>query len=481
MVPGTLARTTVAAATSVAMILPASAAQAAPPVATAASADAARPVPEPVPQPVTAPGATSVTTGTLSSGGRYLIEYPSPFNGTLLVWSPGYGAGGGTSASDAPNTAVHDWALARGYALAGTSPVSGGWAVADIMADAASTVRQFTTRYGRPKATIAWGASMGGQATAGIVEQHADLFDGALPLCGSIAGPVAMLNAGLDAAFAVKYLLAPTANLPLVDIADENARTSTARGILQAAQASAAGRARIALAAAFAQLAPWSSTGTAEPAPTDYAGQETQQYNAMLFAVFSPRQPLEQRAGGNFSWNTGVDYADLLARSGASARVAALYQQAGLSLTTDMATLAAAPRISAVPSAVAYMARNVTPTGRIADPVLTLNEYGDNAPTIVQTRAYAEAVTAAHGEALLRQAYVHRPGHCAYQPAEIAAAVVTLDQRIATGQWGPTDAAALNRLATRLAAEFGGTSQQVPGFSAERPNAMLRPYRPAAR
>jgi hypothetical protein len=197
--------------------------------------------------------------------------------------------------------------------------------------------------------------------------------------------------------------------------------------------------------------------------------------------VFSPRQVLEQRAGGNFTWNTGVDYADLLARSGASDRVTALYQQAGLNLADDLAALAAAQRISAVPSAVAYLGRNFTPTGRLAGPVLTLNEYGDNAPTIVQARAYADAVRTSGNAALLRQAYVHRPGHCGYRPAEIMAAVMTLDQRITTGTWGPTDAASLNQLAAQLAAESSGTSPGTPGFATEQPVAMLRPHLPVAR
>ncbi|MGI5326929.1 hypothetical protein [Actinomadura nitritigenes] len=418
--------------------------------------------------------------GTLPSGGRYLIEVPATWHGTLLVWSPGYVSAAGRPASDAPDGTTRQWLLDHGYALAGSQPATIGWAVADIMPDAVATLDKAATRFGPAQRTIAWGASMGGQVTAGLAQARPDRIDGALPLCGSVAGPVAMLNAFLDSNWALKQLVAPRSDLELVHVSDENTRQQKGKALLDSAQVTAQGRARIALAASFSQLSTWSVITDPRPAPRDYEAQEAQQYQAFLSGAMAPRQPLEQRAGGNFSWNTGVDYGSLLARSGRSKEVAALYEKAGLSLKKDLATLAASPRIDADPSAVDYMRRNITPTGEISDPVLTLNETGDNAPTVVQASAYAAAVRSKGDQRLLRQAFVDRPGHCGYTPSEVIASLLTLERRVTTGLWPSTNARTLGRLAARVDAD-SPLDLGTAGFVNSRPDAMLRPYLPASK
>lgn len=426
--------------------------------------------------------AVVTATGSLPSGGTYLVEMPSRWNGTLYVYSPGYIGSAGQPPRTGPNDTAREWLLEHGYALAGAQPVGTGWAVEEIMPDAVATVDVVRSRFGAPRRTLAWGTSMGGQVAAGLLQEYPERFDGAVALCASVAGPLGMLNAGLDASFAFKQLLAPGSGLELVHVTDEAARGQQARAVLDAAQATPQGRARIALAAAFAQLSTWSVAGTPEPAPHDYAAQEAQQYQAFMFAVFSPRQPLEQRAGGNFSWNTGVDYRRQLAGSGRERQVRELYRAAGLDLEQDLRTLERAPRIAADPAAVDYMRRNITPTGELSDPILTLHETGDNAPTVTQARAYADAVAAQGDARFLRQAFVHRPGHCGYTPAEIIASMQTVERRLDRGSWGagPADGAsapALQQLAVKLDAASPldlGTS----GFVAYRPDRFVRPFYP---
>src|SRR5216683_923532 len=74
-------------------------------------------------------------------------------------------------------------------------------------------------RGSKPKRVIAWGGSLGGIITAGLIQLYPDRFAGAIPLCGVLAGGVATWNAGLDGAYAFKTLLAPTSSLRLVNIA----------------------------------------------------------------------------------------------------------------------------------------------------------------------------------------------------------------------------------------------------------------------
>ncbi|WP_346618725.1 prolyl oligopeptidase family serine peptidase [Blastococcus montanus] len=419
--------------------------------------------------------------GDLTSGARYVVEAPADWNGTLLVWSPGYiGGRPGGEATAGPGGVTRSWLLDEGYALASSKPVGNGWAVEELLRDQVEVVGVSAAELGAtPERTIAWGDSMGGLTSAALVENHPETFDGALPICASVAGGVGMLNQGLDGSFVFRTLLAPDDDrLQLVDVTDERLRTTAAREVLTAAQETPAGRARIAFAAAVAQLSTWSAEGTPEPGPRDWAAQQLQQQSAFMFAVFSPRQPLEQRAGGNFSWNVGVDYHQQLVQSGSADLVRALYREAGLDLDADLAALAAAPRIAADREAVDYMLANATPRGAIQRPVLTLHETGDNAPQVTQARAYADAVTAAGSHQFLRQAFVDRPGHCRYSASERAALLRTLEERIESGRWAAT--ASAKNLAETEAAIDAETALDLgeAGFVDYRPDRFLRAYYP---
>ncbi|UOR01918.1 alpha/beta hydrolase [Leucobacter allii] len=431
--------------------------------------------------PAVAESGARSETGELASGAPYSVEIPEEWNGTLLLWNSGYGGGTpGRPISLGESDTTNRWLLDHGYALASMKP-SQGWAVEDYLAGQPEVIARATEALGSaPQATIAWGSSMGGLTSAALAERYPELIDGAYALCGSLAGSVGMLNQGLDASFAFKTLLAPEDEaIELVDVQDEATSTAAAKSALDAAQGTPEGRARIALAAAMAQIPGWTSPAAPEPAPTDYAAQQRQQYDIFMFSVFSPRQELEARAGGAFSWNTGTDYAAHLAASPMRAQVEALYAEAGLVLDDDLARLAAEPRHSADFDAVRYMIENATPSGAITQPVFTLNETGDTAPAIAQAGAYADAVAASGNGELLRQAYLDRPGHCAFSPSEVLAGLTTLTERVGTGAWPDASAAALRARAAEIASAAEGLDLGAPGdFTDEAPAAFLRPFSP---
>ncbi|HWM16922.1 MAG TPA: hypothetical protein VNP97_10060, partial [Microbacterium sp.] len=400
-----------------------------------------------------AEAAEGVVRGDLPSGARYVVQTPADWNGKLLLWSLGYiGGAPGGEASAGPGGVTQQWLLDGGYALASVKPTTNGWAVEDFLRDQPDVITRAVEVLGaEPDATIAWGSSMGGLISATLAERYPDVIDAALPFCGSVGGALGMLNSGLDGSFAFKTLLAPDDDaIQLVEVTDEGARGAAARRVLAEAQASPEGRARVALAAAFAQIPGWVQTGQPRPADDDYVAQQAQQASQFMFSVFSPRQPLEQRAGGNFSWNVGVDYRAQLENSGNKAQVEALYAASGISLEDDLATLEAAPRISADYTAMKYMERNATPRGDIRVPVLTLHESGDTAPVVAQSRAYADAVAATGASDLLRQTFVDRPGHCGYSAAEQVAALDALVERLDSGSWPDTSADALTGRAQSL-------------------------------
>jgi Tannase-like family of unknown function (DUF6351) len=439
--------------------------------------------------PVAGAQATTQTyTGTLADGATWQIRVPADWNGTLLLYSHGYRAPGGPNpAQDVSDPVTGGWLLDHGFALAGSSYAATGWAVKEALVDQAAVLDAFEATVGHPRRTIAWGESLGGMVTAGLVQRVPGRLDGALPACGVVAGAVATWNQALDAAFAFKVLLAPDSALQLVHITDPAANLALARQVLAAAQATPAGRARLALVAALNDTPGWADPTAPEPAPADYAARQLQRYanlNGTFPFPFAFRAELEARAGGNPSWNLGVDYARQLQRSVDRDEVEALYHQAGLDLAADLRTLNRAPRIAPDLDAVGYAIRNIVFNGRLGGvPVLTLHTTGDPLVVVQQERAYAQAVRAAGNAGLLRQAFVHRAGHCSFTPAERIAALQALLHRVETGAWD--DAAApepLNRSAAALGPALNvllSATAQVPtdpAFLAYAPAPYLRPF-----
>ena len=322
--------------------------------------------------------------------------------------------------------------------------------------------------------------------TAGLIQRYPQDFDGALPMCGVVSGGVATWNTALDAAFAFEVLLAPGSGLQVVNIADPGTNLDISEEFLAAAQGTAQGRARIALAAALGNLPGWFTPTSPEPAPTDYASQEMNQFlwdqQVDFPFVFAFRAELEARAGGNPSWNTGVDFRQQLAKSIDLAEVVALYEAAGLDLNSDLETLNHAARISADPPAFEYLVHNITYDGEINIPVLTLHTKGDGLVVVQNESAYRHVVDEEGNGELLRRDFVDRAGHCAFTPAETIAAVEKLLDRMNTGRWHEPTAAELNASAAALGPAFNifATSAGVvavpPAFIDFIPSPYLRPF-----
>src|SRR5438552_14282645 len=102
-------------------------------------------------------------TGTFADGATYLIEVPTNWNGTLLLFSHGYvGPGEPNPATDVGDPLPRFYLLTRGYALAGSSYATTAWAVHEALSDQIAVLDTFNSLVGQPSRTIAWGNSMGG-------------------------------------------------------------------------------------------------------------------------------------------------------------------------------------------------------------------------------------------------------------------------------------------------------------------------------
>jgi pimeloyl-ACP methyl ester carboxylesterase len=431
-----------------------------------------------------AQGPTTLT-GMLPDGATYVIQVPPNWNGTLFLYSHGYVVPGSSNPPmDAGDPATGGFMLANGFALAGSSYATTGWAIEQALPDQIAVLDTFKRMVGTPKQTIAWGHSLGGMITAGLIQRYPDRFEAALPMCGVLSGGVATWNTALDSAFAFKTLLGPGGPPPLelVNITDPSVNLGVAESILAMAQTTPQGRAKLALVSALGDTPGWFDPFSPEPAANDFASQ---QLNQSLWAsqvdfpfIFALRAELEFRAGGNVSWNTGVNYRRQLERSADRDEVVALYEQAGLSLDADLDTLEDTVRIEPDRHAIEYLEKNITYDGEIHIPVLTLHTTGDGLVVVQNESAYKSVVDEAGNGRLLRRAFVSRAGHCAFTPAETIAAVQTLLTRLETGKWPDVDASNLNTASAALGPlnTLGGGSVIPSAFVNFKPSRYLRPF-----
>jgi alpha-beta hydrolase superfamily lysophospholipase len=422
-------------------------------------------------------------------GAPYRVEIPDRWNGTLLLWSHG-----AYSLELAPPTeialtnhpATRRWLLDHGFALAASQyRVVQGWgAVESGLKDQKRLLDWFTANVGPPRRTVSAGASAGGLIAVLLAERHPSRFAGVAALCGAVGGTTGHFNSALDMSHAVKTLLAP--ELELVRVQDPEGNTAKAREVLSAALDDPRGRARLALASALADVP--GRYGSRAPTPDTVTDQVRNQF---FFGFYErgafwgvERAAMEARAGGNPSWNTGVDYRTLFTRSSQQELVKRAYREAGLDLASDLKRLNAAPRVKADPGAVAHLDRYGTPHGRTPWPVVTLHSTGDGTVPSGNERRYAELVRHAGHPAKLRQLYVDRGNHCTFTASEEIVALRTLFHRLDAGRWNSTHPIALNTAASAFGSDYQtvfdvepapGLHATTPAFTHHHPGRYLRP------
>lgn len=399
-----------------------------------------------VSQPARAP-VGDINAETLHDSILWSVRMPANWNGTLLVHSRGWSPTAGQPAV-AP-AQIGDALLAQGYALAASNYGAGGWSLKEAVPAQEEIIAAFSKRYGKPKRVLGFGYSMGGLVTTALAERARPKIDGGISFCSSMGGALGMMNTGLDGAFVFRTLVAPDAGIKVVNIDNDQTNGALVRTAVEAAVKTPAGRARIALAGVFGGIPGWTRPNMPQPAADDAEAQFEQIIGAFPGGVFLPRTEQEQRAGGNFSWNDGIDYTALLQQSGRRSLIEALYRKAGLSLEADLATLAAAPRIRAEARAVEYMRNYYTPFAAPKVPLLAVQAFGDGTTSPSLQRTYAENAPAN----MMDSQYVQRAGHCSFSVEETLASVKQLEARLDSGKWPP----------------------RAPPFVAHQPAPMLRP------
>ena len=407
---------------------------------------------------------TLTLSGRLPDGTEFGVVVPSGWNGTLLLdldfltaWrSPTYQA-----------------LFTQGYAGAGTSrnytDPPGGQYIRPWVDRTLAVADHVAAHLGVPERVIAWGVSRGGHVALATAGLHPERIDGAIPR-GIYGGAASLMNQDLDLMFSLKALLAPgDERLPLVNL---SAGPATPIGLepglaawnkeVCAARVSAQGRARLALAAAIAQLPDWTDAAVPPPVEQDEDAVADGWVRNILARIgatgtFSFMRPaFETSAGGNFSWNVGVDYDRLLA--GRRRRIVErLYTNAGLDLEADVNTINATARVAPDRDAAWFLREpSVHHGSALRVPVLTTMTVGDPLLPVSGLDALAQAARRAGDLDMLRMTFTKAAGHCTFSPGEDLAMVETMSRRLDIGEWADlVSPETMNGLAAQLHPDGG--------------------------
>ena len=335
--------------------------------------------------------APNVEIGTLD-GVSYRFDVPADWNHGVIVFYHGYSIAPIVFRDGEKVSPMFDPMLAEGYALIQSGYSATGWAVEQGYADTEKLRRAFVAKRGAMQRTYVMGMSMGGTLTALTIEQRADVYNGALSLCGALEPSDRLMQRDLALRAAFDFYF-PHVLPPLGSAAAAHAPTVLDERNIAAALASKP--------AALQALLRWYG-----------AADRNNLAPVVAFAGYEIAE-LTQRAHG-----LPVGNADLI------------YVGSG----DDAALNGGVKRYRADPKAATYLAHWYTPSGKLTRPLLALHDTGDPLVPAYSANEYALAVTrAGHGENFAQQ-YVDREGHCVFTPAEIGRAFEQLVEWTRSGK-----------------------------------------------
>lgn len=139
--------------------------------------------------------------GLQSSGATYRICMPAQWNNRLIVYAHGYvsptrpiGIPEDQMSLPGNSLTVDQLVTSQGYAFATSGYRSNGLAIQEGIADLVDVVSIFKTVKGTPVKVMLVGVSEGGAITTLAVEQHPEIFDGGLAMCGPYGSFQAQVN-----------------------------------------------------------------------------------------------------------------------------------------------------------------------------------------------------------------------------------------------------------------------------------------------
>jgi hypothetical protein len=417
------------------------------------------------------------------SGAKYSIVMPTKWNGTLLLYSHGYRFAQpgppsfaavetdaqvtSTDSDGSGSDALAKNLMSRGYALAGSSYKSNGWAVADGVQAGEDLYAKFSDLVAKPKRTYVWGDSLGGLITEILGEKDSAWVDGAAPMCGAVAGPNYNFDLGLDVAYAVKTLIYPDLKLTGFSSGDEatsNWKNAAAAVTQAAADVSRGGTAKVLMAAAIANAPTQTATFDGSGLGSGVKARVESILTALALGT-TGRYELEQRVGGNPSGNVGVDYAKRI-----SSTDAGLIGLAGGNVAALTAQLATGARVAPDADARSRFEKLGDTTGDVIVPTVTMHTEADPLVLVANESALAQRAEKEKKSAALAQFYIKAPatyaevsqapygaGHCNFSLQQREGLITVLDAWVRGGA-----RPSASSVSGRFGAGFDGTYVPKP-------------------
>ncbi len=319
-----------------------------------------------------------VETGTIN-GAAFRIEMPATWNKGLVMYCHGYQVvGTPNNFENSRAQALRKEFLSRGFAFAESAYSTQGWAVKEAVEDTEALRRYFVTKHGKPNEAIVLGHSMGGAITIATIEKYPEVYDGALPMCGPLN---VILNGFQERIFDMLV----TFNFLFPNVV--GSLTNLPQGAkLDAAKAKAAIDAAPEKAAMFAKHY---SLGSAAELP------------GVLQFWYEIVRELQVRTGGNPFDNRNTIYDGF---------------------DDDVALNRGVKRYAADAKAREYLRQHYSPTGKIADPVLTIHTTYDQLIPGRYVSQYDEFARVAGTQDLFVAKFVVAKGHCNFTPAQTGSA-----------------------------------------------------------
>ncbi len=404
------------------------------------------------------------------------IVTPAEFNGTLVVYVPGYQAeqrepeainestpdSGGMSTLA---TAVSSELLARGYAVMQAQGAP-GWSVAGINESLDDAVEHFRNNLGTPSRVIVSGDSMGGLVATLAAESPAEWADAGVALCAPVAGVLDNFDLALDVMLGINVLL--DQQLVLDDYQDVEQARRAANQAQSAVVRAGLGSARAELAYLAAVTDAPTKTRTQDGA-TDFSqllaiGEGL--IGAIQFSTVA-RYDIEQQVGGPFSQSGREPFGERVTPD-VQRRINAIAGDSRAFERFSRAMDAAAPVRADATARERATTLVGQPTGQLTSPLVTAHTADDSVAIVQNHSVYRDRVARAGVLDRLTAAYSVPPqtyeeapfgaGHCNF-PVASRVALVELTEAV-LDQGTPATA---DTIETILPANEGWDVGFVPG------------------
>ncbi|MCX6043690.1 MAG: prolyl oligopeptidase family serine peptidase [Chloroflexi bacterium] len=344
--------------------------------------------------------------GAQTSGATYRICMPAQWNGMLIVYAHGYvapnqpiGIPEAQMKLPGSNISVADTVTERNYAFATSGYSTNGLAVQQGIADLIDVVAIFKTKYPAPQKVLLVGVSEGGLITTIALEQHPDLFNGGLAMCGPYGSFTEQTNYFGDFRVLFDYFfpgLIPGSPVDVPTNLLDTWETSTYSNTILPVITDPANAAKVdqLLAVAYQQ---------------NYPANKTQTIGDILWYNIFATNDASTKLGGQPFTNQAHNYTG-------SADDPTLNQSVARFTANDLA--------------LTNMAAGYETTGRLDVPLITMHTTGDPIVPYHQADLYQAKVDAANRGPLYSHIQVQAYGHCQFSSFDILSAFSQLVAKV---------------------------------------------------